>query len=559
MSPSRAWQQASSTKRGIQRLSCVELDFARTPGGRTARLEYVPLVAPDRTVQMARVAEFMSAFGPQAPVPRGVLVVARGDEEAFSERYPDVEPPTHRGATVVAADSGEIAVLSAALERGQLVVCNSRPQVADSTPPFEAARIAAVLETVWADERVLYQPGGKSDFRSPSRGEDTIDLLVPMSTTGGMASEAVSARSPAVAFNAGYFLWIEEETRDPYSFTLDHAGLLIRAGEVLSPPIFRRSAVLVSGVYGRESDEKGYSIGAPRISIRELSLANVSLRIGTSLMVHGSDCEPDRLPGEHRLPPSQAHAAELNPAAADGETVAFYTRTLGAADGGTCVETPRAEDRIEFVVTGREVCAVKRGGPTYIPMNGFVLSLPSNLGETLLGVLADEGHRVRYAIDAGDGAAPVSGVQVGSRLVRDGERLDVAARFAAGVEEFHGRDPDRGDEGIPPVYYTRERHINSTTARIGLGLRPDARCYVLVLEGCEPRTAFPAWDSAGVTMDELADTLTDLGCTEVVQLDGGGSAALFFDGRPMVKGADRNDIAFLAAERAVPGAWMVWE
>ena len=80
-----------------------------------------------------------------------------------------------------------------------------------------------------------------------------------------------------------------------------------------------------------------------------------------------------------------------------------------------------------------------------------------------------------------------------------------------------------------------------------------------MLEGCEPRTAFPAWDSAGVTMDELADTLTDLGCTEVVQLDGGGSAALFFDGRPMVKGADRNDIAFLAAERAVPGAWMVWE
>lgn len=565
MSRLRAWQHPRSSERGTQRLSCVEIDLARQPGGGAVRLEYQPLAVDDRTRQMAGLAEFMSVFGPQAPAARAVLVVARrGGEQAWDERYPRLPAPMHRGATVIAADAGEVAVLFSAFERQLLVIRDRRPRVAPSAGTADADAIATVLDTIWAEERVFYHPAGKQDFRSPSALEELIDLVVPMGDRGGFASETVAALKPDAAFNGGYFLWIEDETRDPYSFTLDHVGLAIRDGEVISPPLFRRSAVLVCDrVYGRASDERRYSLKAPRVTIRELSMASVSIRIGTSFLAHGSACAAARLPREHLLPAVHAHTAQVNPAAPGPDQVAFYTRMLGACggDGRTCTRTPTDPQRAEWAVVGREVCSTQTGGAMFIPMNGFVLSVPVAAKAVVASELAAGGHRVRYAVDTGDGdcLAPRSGVQVGPRLVRDGARLDVQARLTAGVEEFRARRPELDDEGIPPVYVTTERQLQAPIARIGLGLRPDARCIVAMLEGCEPRTAFSPADSVGVTAAELADELVALGCSDVVQLDGGGSAAMYFDGRPIAKGADRNDIPFVAAERAVAGAWLVWE
>ena len=547
MTGARAWQELRTPPGALQRISCVELDLAATASG-APRLEYVPFAAGDLTSQMAQVAELMSQFGPQAPTPRSLLVVARGEEpERFTSRYPALPAPRHEGGTVLSADAGEVALLAEALKAGRLTVRGKRPEASSDT-------LQRVLDVLWDDERLLFVSGGKHDFRTPWP-DDRIDLLYPMSRSGALFSEGVRDLRPDCAFNGGYFLWLDEELQDPYSFSFDSVGLVVRDGRVLNPPLYRRCALIVStAMYRRGSDEARYSLKAPRVTIQELSLDDVAIAIGTEPLVRGVSCDPRRLPRAWR----SGVGARTNPASVAPDQAAFYTRLLGVVmgHGRTSLRTPPARDRLECVIVGTEICSIKVGGETFIPPNGFVLSLPARLRSRVESALESDRHVVSYALDAGVPAW--SAIQVGPRLARNGEPLDVGPRLDAGDEEFVALEDGPVDGGVPPYFLTRNRLLDARDARLALGVRSDARCYVALAEGCEPRTALPECDSEGATAEELTRFLLDLGCSDVVQLDGGGSAALSFEGDPIAKGADRHDIPFVARERVVPGAWCYW-
>jgi hypothetical protein len=558
----RAWQTVRASTEGIQRVSCVELDLASGPALGAARLEYVPLRPRDRVRQMCRLGELMSQFGRQAPRQRAVLVVSRrGPEETFAERYPRLPRPACHGATVVSADVGEIAVLDDALRLGQIEIRSKRPHVAPSVGSTRSGALRTILDRIWNEERIAYCPAGKDDFRAPDGKPEVVDLLVPLSARGGLLSDGVGKPQPECAFNGGYYLWFDEEVANPYSFCLEPVGLVLHDGEVLSPPLYRRSAVIVStAAYARTSDEARYSLQGPKITVRELALDNVSIAIGERLAIRGQECRllPARLRHQAGV---EVHTAATNPPAVRPHQVALYTRMFGRnpGSGQASVCTPAANDRVECVIVGREIASIKEGGESFIPMNGFILSLPGRLLEPLKDALDQQGHVVEYALDAGaDAVRPESAVQVGPRLVRRHERLDVLARVAAGVEEFAPCGHDGAAHGAPPLFLTPERQLDGRIARMGLGLCTDARCYVALIEGCEPRTSFVESDSVGATAREIADVLVELGCSDVVELDGGGSAGLFVGGRAIAKGADRNDIPFIAAERPVPGAWFFW-
>ena len=64
---------------------------------------------------------------------------------------------------------------------------------------------------------------------------------------------------------------------------------------------------------------------------------------------------------------------------------------------------------------------------------------------------------------------------------------------------------------------------NGRYPRAALGLTPDR----LVAVACDGRTR----RDAGMTLDELADALLELGATDALNLDGGGSASLVYDRR----------------------------
>jgi hypothetical protein len=100
-------------------------------------------------------------------------------------------------------------------------------------------------------------------------------------------------------------------------------------------------------------------------------------------------------------------------------------------------------------------------------------------------------------------------LQAGPLLVRDGSRVVAegldAEGFSAGAHQF--------DSDI-----TQGRYPRAALALAG---------HRLLAVACDGRTS----KDAGMTLTELADTLVEIGATEALNLDGGGSASLVHQGR----------------------------
>jgi hypothetical protein len=560
LAPVRAWQVVRTRPHGVARISCLEVDLAQSPAHDDVQLRYVPAHSDDTTLLMSQYGDWLAAFGPQAPARRSVLVVSRGNAtEHIRTRYPNLPPIGHAGSLVLSANAAEVAVLRAVLKAGCLSVDRGFPTVADRHPWSEAAR--SVLERLTVDERWLYIPAGKNDFRVASQPSAVVDIVAPMNPNACLLVQHATDTNCAASFNGGFFLWVEEETGDPFSFALDPVGLCIVDGTVVGAPIYRRAAVLTSRrTHVRNVDEREYGLHATRIVLTDLSLDNYAIQLATGLVVHGPAFRRREL--LKRFPGGATYlSSDINPTRGAAAGAAMFTRTWRARETTrSAVSTPPEDERIELTICGSAVVAMKEGGGTYIPANGFVLSLPANYPAVphvdALGTEPDS-LRIRQHVDAGDEAlAPESGLQVGPRVLRGGEPVDVLARIAAVDEEYVPIDRDDREPGIPPVYVFANRHVDPGISRLVLGVRPNGTCLVAMFEGSEPRS-FAESDSVGASLAEVVEFLRHNGCHDAVALDGGGSAGMTFGGRPITRPSDRNDILFLPAPRLIPGSWLV--
>jgi Phosphodiester glycosidase len=554
----RCWQSVRTTGVGErQRVACLEIDLAASSIGGGLDLTYLPFRASDTTDPILAFAETMSFFGAQAPDRRSVLVIARGTRNRhFAERYPGLKAPEYEGTTIVSADAAELSVVREAVQRGVLSVDGARLRTTDEADHT----LATVVRRLTVDRRWFYSPAGKSDFRVKNALDGSIDLVAPLNPSTGFLAEAEGPDS-AAAFNGGYFLWVEEETDDPFSFAQDAVGLMICGGEVLGPPILKRSALLTTQtVYPRDGDERSYSLGACRAVITSVSLENYAVMLPGGLVVGGRLCRRDHLMSTFDRFESFLDA-DLNPSRSGDSRAAFFNRLWDTSKEVTSTFTPRAAGRVELVISRHEVVAIKEGGETFIPRNGLVVSVPSSMCDVqaLLSLVGKPGgSRIKQTVDIGDHALkPISGMQTGPQIVRDGAKVDVLADLAAGREQFVSIDRAKGEGGYPPVYVFNDRHVTSGVARIAFGTKADGRCVVVVFEGSEPRTFDSESDSRGASTEEVTEFLLSLGCREAVALDGGGSAEITFGGRSVVRVADRNDVPFVPSRRLIPGRWMV--
>jgi len=105
----------------------------------------------------------------------------------------------------------------------------------------------------------------------------------------------------------------------------------------------------------------------------------------------------------------------------------------------------------------------------------------------------------------------------------------------------------QGIEDVEVDRYIGKRSIQGAQPRTGIGMIEPGHYVLVVVDGRSPGY------SRGMTMTEFAQLFQDLGCTVAYNLDGGGSATIYFNGEvvddPLGHGHERgtSDILYIAA------------
>lgn len=218
----------------------------------------------------------------------------------------------------------------------------------------------------------------------------------------------------------------------------------------------------------------------------------------------------------------------------DPDALVLYTASYGAStetrgDGVEVVAVPR--EALGPLRIGQteimELTEVREGGNTRIPPGGVVLSAHGAKAEALRGLWARarSGQASREVLVRIETDRPVSETLGGSPvLVRDGRPAF----------------PDA------PTSFVRGRH-----PRTLVGRTPTGETLLVTVDGRQPT------HSRGMSLAEAADLMIDLGATEAINLDGGGSTTFVVRGgvvnRPsdrFVRRAGRQEIAHAPDDQA---------
>ncbi len=323
-------------------------------------------------------------------------------------------------------------------------------------------------------------------------------------------------------FNTSHFLHEHDDLMSCHSGYGDAVGLMVTANTILRPPVYRRGALLFDGEKWR---------------IETIGLGDTSLL----------------LPGDITLSSSGksgggAYRFRLNPD--DACPIALYTRAGSLRRTGRPLDrTPAEADRLEFVFVNRQITSWKRGGELQIPQNGFVLSLQSDALPAGIAERIIEDAWVEYEF-ADEGQRAVSGIQAGPVLLRDGDKV---LRDGSGAEEFCASQA--GITGITPVF-TDPAVDGVRKARTALGIRPDGDLLLALVDGCDPLSR-SSEDSAGATLNELAELMRAAGAVDALNLSGEGSSHLFIRSGLANRPSDRRGQAGVVYERMLPSIGIV--
>ncbi|HOC92318.1 MAG TPA: phosphodiester glycosidase family protein [bacterium] len=212
---------------------------------------------------------------------------------------------------------------------------------------------------------------------------------------------------------------------------------------------------------------------------------------------------------------------------ADGQKSYFVHRlNIKPNKGEIAVFTPEfgkktgtAKGRREVVVRGDKISAFG-DGDTAIPADGYVLSADDSQAEFLTPLAV--GGSVKLLLSSYPDIRNIAyGVSAGPMLVREG------AIQANLIEDFT---------------FTSQI-ITARNPRTAVGATADNRLIFVVVEGRSTR-------SIGMTLDELASLMKNLGAVDAVNLDGGGSSAMAIGDKIM------NELP--SGERKIANGFMIY-
>jgi len=301
------------------------------------------------------------------------------------------------------------------------------------------------------------------------------DRLAGTETTSSIAGR----RGALAATNGGYF-----RTDGPYRG--EPAGIVVRAGKVLSEPARKRPGLAVSNKGARTR------------------LAVVDVQLRAEVVASKS---------------ARRRIDAVNRPRLDDELILF-TPELGPT-------TMTGPGGIEAVVERGRIAAILDGkGAAAIPRSGWVLSGSGAAADWVRANLR-RGDRLETRFD-----------------IRLDPRPDFTAEFVVGGGPRlvrGGRPAAENDPGIYPSGFADARH-----PRTAVGVRADGRILLVTVDGRQPEK------SVGMTIAELSDLLIELGASEAVNMDGGGSTTMVAGGRVVNSPSD------LTGERPVGDALLVF-
>jgi hypothetical protein len=362
------------------------------------------------------------------------------------------------------------------------------PVPADTIAPGVVHRFTWREEGPWAIHVVEVDPRACGmGFRTAA----ALDGVVGVETTTSLARRSGPAGAPAlVGINADFF------RAEPFGVP---EGPQVAAGEV----------VVTEGAYG-PSVAARFSIRQPVFGVVRGGEPFVGEAVGAgSTWAHAAGTRP---------------LARVN-APPGPDSLALYNRFAGGA-------TPAGTGAVEVVV--RVAAAAVAAGDTTRAVVVRIDTLPPGVPVPADGaVLAGRGGAAGWlrALAPGDSVAwtlPFAGAP--------GPVVELVGGFPLLLRQ--GRPVL---DGVPTI---REAFAARRHPRSAVAIRPDGIILLVTVDGRQPGY------SDGMTLPELTDLLLELGATEALNLDGGGSTALALRGTLVNRPSD-------PAERPVANALLV--
>ena len=148
------------------------------------------------------------------------------------------------------------------------------------------------------------------------------------------------------------------------------------------------------------------------------------------------------------------------------------------------------------------------------------------------------------------------GIQTGPLLIQNGGSVLKNDIFSQEQFWISRSINDEFVLGLVPSDYPTD--IDKTRAgRVGIGVDVQGDIIVIVVSGVNSGFNLNNTDSSGVTLLELCNLLLKAGAVAAINLDGGGSSQLFFEGGLATIPGDRRGLSGIFYERMIPSAGIV--
>lgn len=444
--------------------------------------------------------------------------------------FPNLNYTTDDGEELISSNSFITYVLRKLLSEGWLhlheYVSDTYEWQIKIPPQHKIWETRARAINTWLEESIrldLYPNVEQGTYQTRDfKSFDTYHNFVRIGRCDFIRNFVQSLERQAV-FNTSHFLHEHDDLVSYHSGYGDALGLMAIDGTIFRPPLYQRSAIFFDG--------KSWQIDS-------LSMNDISIIIPDDIKLSSHD--------------SATYRFEINPK--DSRPIAVYTRAGRILDDNLPLDrTPFEQSRTELVIVNRQVVSWKIGGGLRIPQNGFVLSfqhnaIPQNIIDTTLGdawvefQFNENRNNIKHA------------VQAGPRLIKDGKSV-VETSFR--TEEFWASRNlnNKHVVGISPVNMNLSADIGRK-ARTGLGVKSDGHLVLVMIDGCDQGYETED-DSAGATLQELAQILQASGAIDAMNLSGEGSSQLFIHGGLFNTPSERRGHSGIVYERMIPSIAVV--